>query len=252
MAFFDLFKKNDSSLPQELENLLNMVLSKGEITEKERAVLYAKAEKFDISAAELDIIIDFRLQQETPKKKEELVITEEEIDKKISDFKYSAEDSIDELINKYISIGNLLTLPINKNQEKKTHNALLVFINSITLPKTKDDVLELIVRTKPYCKTSVTSEAAKTFANVGMTMAKSASFVAKAATLGIASKVINKTEGLVNKAIMTDDMELSDAWKTKLLGLIKEAKSKEDTGLFSKTNDYIEKLNAFSKEIKNL
>lgn len=51
---------------------------------------------------------------------------------------------------------------------------------------------------------------------------------------------------------MTDDMELSDAWKTKLLGLIKEAKSKEDTGLFSKTNDYIEKLNDFSKEIKNL
>lgn len=41
-----------------------MVLSKGEITEKERAVLYAKAEKFDISAAELDIIIDFRLQKE--------------------------------------------------------------------------------------------------------------------------------------------------------------------------------------------
>ena len=143
-------------------------------------------------------------------------------------------------------------MPINKNQEKKTHNALLVFINSITLPKTKDDVLELIVRTKPYCKTSVTSEAAKTFANVGMTVAKSASLVGKVATLGFASKVINKTEGLVNKAIMTDDMELSDAWKTKLLDLIKEAKSKEDTGLFSKTNDYIEKLNAFSKEIKNL
>ena len=85
-----------------------------------------------------------------------------------------------------------------------------------------------------------------------MTVAKSASLVGKVATLGFASKVINKTEGLVNKAIMTDDMELSDAWKTKLLGLIKEAKSKEDTGLFSKTNDYIEKLNAFSKEIKNL
>ena len=55
MAFFDLFKKNDSSLPQELENLLNMVLSKGEITEKERAVLYAKAEKFPLISPQVSM-----------------------------------------------------------------------------------------------------------------------------------------------------------------------------------------------------
>ena len=58
MGLFNSFKKRDSGLPKELENLLNMVLENGEITDDEMAVLRAKAEKFDISEGELNIIIN--------------------------------------------------------------------------------------------------------------------------------------------------------------------------------------------------
>ena len=48
MGLFNSFKKRDSGLPKELENLLNMVLENGEITDDEMAVLRAKAEKVKI------------------------------------------------------------------------------------------------------------------------------------------------------------------------------------------------------------
>lgn len=48
MGLFNSFKKRDSGLPKELENLLNMVLENGEITDDEMAVLRAKEEKVKI------------------------------------------------------------------------------------------------------------------------------------------------------------------------------------------------------------
>ena len=73
MGLFDSFKKSDSGLPKELENLLNMVLENGEISDDDMAVLRAKAEKFDISEGELNIIIKNRLLKSQPTAKEEKV-----------------------------------------------------------------------------------------------------------------------------------------------------------------------------------
>lgn len=50
-----------SMYPQELEDLINIAIEDGSITDKERLVLYKKAAKFDIDPDELDMVLESRL-----------------------------------------------------------------------------------------------------------------------------------------------------------------------------------------------
>ena len=54
-------KSSKSMYPQELENLINIAIEDGNITDKERLVLYKKAAKFDIDPDELDMVLESRL-----------------------------------------------------------------------------------------------------------------------------------------------------------------------------------------------
>lgn len=54
-------QSSESMYPQELENLINIAIEDGSITDKERLVLYKKAAKFDIDPDELDMVLESRL-----------------------------------------------------------------------------------------------------------------------------------------------------------------------------------------------
>lgn len=54
-------QSSKSMYPQELENLINIAIEDGSITDKERLVLYKKAAKFDIDPDELDMVLESRL-----------------------------------------------------------------------------------------------------------------------------------------------------------------------------------------------
>lgn len=67
-AFGDTFKKPEleaspakGMYPPELEQLIEIALADGTITDKERLVLYKKAAKFNIDPDELDMLLDSRL-----------------------------------------------------------------------------------------------------------------------------------------------------------------------------------------------
>ena len=47
----------------EIENLINMALADGEVTEKERAVILRKAESLGIDKDEVEMILDAKLHQ---------------------------------------------------------------------------------------------------------------------------------------------------------------------------------------------
>ncbi len=256
MGLFDSFKKSDSSLPKELENLLNMVLENGEISDDEMAVLRAKAEKFDISEGELNIIIKNRLLKSQPTAKEEKVkISLDEVNDKISANLYDANDSYPRLVEKYNTLLDLSAMPLDSNLKTKVHNAKLVFINSIVMPETKEGVIDLLSHTAPYSKTTLTGDVLKTLSSVGTfatkTLIGSVGIVSSIATLGKSKDVINKTQCVVTKAMTTNEMDEIDAWKKKLLEIIKEAKKMAGSALtFNKDNDFSDKLDAFAKQIK--
>ena len=59
----------------EIENLINMALADGEVTEKERAVILRKAESLGIDKDEIEMILDGKLHQleaSKPKQKEKV------------------------------------------------------------------------------------------------------------------------------------------------------------------------------------
>ncbi len=256
MGLFDSFKKSDSGLPKELENLLNMVLENGEISDDEMAVLRAKAEKFDISEGELNIIIKNRLLKSQPTAKEEKVkISLDEVNEKISANLYDANDSYPRLVEKYNTLLDLSAMLLDSNLKTKVHNAKLVFINSIVMPETKEGVIDLLSHTAPYSKTTLGGDVLKTLSSVGTFAAKSlmgsVGVVSSIATLGKSKEVVNKATGVVTKAMTTNEMDEIDAWKKKLLQIVKEAKKMAGSALtFNKDNDFSDKLDAFAKQIK--
>jgi hypothetical protein len=254
MGLFDSFKKSDSGLPKELENLLNMVLENGEITDDEMAVLRAKAEKFDISEGELNIIIKNRLLKSQPTAKEEKVkISLDEVNEKISANLYDANDSYPRLVEKYNTLIDLSAMPLDSNLKTKVHNAKLVFINSIVMPETKEGVIDLLSHTAPYSQTTLGGDVLKTLSSVGTFAASlmgsvsvSVGVVSSIATLGIPEEVANKATGVVTKAMTTNQMVEIDAWKKKLLQIVSNAKK-----TFGGTDaDFNKKLDALAKEIK--
>lgn len=254
MGLFDSFKKSDSGLPKELENLLNMVLENGEVSDDEMAVLRAKAEKFDISEGELNIIIKNRLLKSQPTAKEEKVkISLDEVNDKISANLYDANDSYPRLVEKYNTLLDLSAMPLDSNLKTKVHNAKLVFINSIVMPETKEGVIDLLSHTAPYSKTTLGGDVLKTLSSVGTfatkTLIGSVGIVSSIATLGKSKDVINKTQGVVTKAMTTNEMEEIDAWKKKLLQIVSEAKKTLGGTLFNKDADFNKKLDALAKEI---
>jgi hypothetical protein len=255
MGLFDIFKKSDSGLPKELENLLNMVLENGEITDDEMAVLRAKAEKFDISEGELNIIIKNRLLKSQPTAKEEKVqISLDEVNEKISANLYDANDSYPRLVEKYNALLDLSAMPLDSNLKTKVHNAKLVFINSIVMPETKEGVIDLLSHTVPYSKTTLGGDVLKTLSSVGTFAAKSlmgsVGVVSSIATLGKSKEVVNKATGVVTKAMTTNEMDEIDAWKKKLLQIVSDAKKTLGGTLFNKDADFDKKLDALAKEIK--
>ena len=54
-------QSSESMYPQELEHLIDIAIEDGNITDKERLVLYKKAAKFDIDPDELDMVLESRL-----------------------------------------------------------------------------------------------------------------------------------------------------------------------------------------------
>lgn len=255
MGLFDSFKKSDSGLPKELENLLNMVLENGEITDDDMAVLRAKAEKFDISEGELNIIIKNRLLKSQPTAKEEKVkISLDEVNEKISANLYDANDSYPRLVEKYNTLIDLSAMPLDSNLKTKVHNAKLVFINSIVMPETKEGVIDLLSHTAPYSKTTLGGDVLKTLSSVGTFTAKSlmgsVGVVSYIATLGKSKEVVNNATSVVTKAMTTNQMDEIDAWKKKLLQIVSDAKKTFGGSLFNKDADFNKKLDALAKEIK--
>ena len=62
LAFGTTTKESPKNMyPQELEQLIDIAIEDGNITDKERLVLYKKAAKFDIDTDELDMILESRL-----------------------------------------------------------------------------------------------------------------------------------------------------------------------------------------------
>ena len=45
----------------EIENLINMALADGEVTEKERAIILKKADALDLDVDEVEMILDGRI-----------------------------------------------------------------------------------------------------------------------------------------------------------------------------------------------
>lgn len=253
MGLFDKFKSSDSDLPKDIENLLNIILEDGNITDQERNVLYSKAEKYGISADELDIIINHRISKIEKKEQiSESQVEEKEVDDIISKSRYSSSDSIVVMFKKYNALNNILQLNLSKFQVEKVYAAKSVFVNSICLPENREKILELITTAMPFAKTTAISGFVKGLTDIGFGAVKTFGVVGKVATLGLASDVIDQAEKFTKKVIVSSDAEIANLWKSKLIQMIKDAKKAIKGGIFLSDDDknYSEHLKTLEKQLE--
>ena len=74
---------------------------------------------------------------------------------------------------------------------------------------------------------------------------KGVSAVGKVATLGMANKAMDTIEGVVQSALVSQDMELTMLWRNKLVSVFEEAKALSG-GWLSKDKEFASQL----KELK--
>lgn len=255
------YKKKETTgfeLPGKLEMLLNIALKDGEVSEKELAVLRAEAQKHDISADELDMIIESRMpkQEKEDATSTETRITADELIEVINANLYLESDSVVQTFQKYEILCDYSEKKMSKQDREKLHRAQLTYISSIVSPTDKKVMLELIAHALPYTKKDIKSKALKTASNIGFTALKAVSITAKVATLGIAGKVMDNLEEVMDnleeftqQAIVSNAEELSNAWRSKMDSLFEDAKDLAGN-LFSGDRQFQAKLSALSSQYK--
>ena len=155
----------------ELENLIDMALADGKVTDKERAVILRKAESLGIDKDEVEMILDGKLHQleaSKPKQKEKVgnvktcpacgapvksfqlkcedcdhEFQNTKIDGYINDFQKTIEKAISEkhILYKY-KVNNIEHEIPNETSKDK---AVASLIKSYPLPKNKEDIIELLI-----------------------------------------------------------------------------------------------------------
>lgn len=248
------YKKKETTgfeLPGKLEMLLNIALKNGDVSEKELAVLRAEAQKHDISADELDMIIESRMpkQEKEDATSTETRITADELIEVINANLYLESDSVVQTFQKYEILCDYSEKKMSKHDREKLHRAQLTYISSIVSPTDKKVMLELIAHALPYTKKDIKSIALKTASNIGFTALKAVSITAKIATRGIAGKVMDNLEEITQQAIVSNAEELSNAWRSKMDSLFEDAKDLAGN-LFSGDRQFQAKLSALSSQYK--
>jgi hypothetical protein len=245
MGLFDKKKQTGFELPEKLEMLLEIALKDGEVSEKELSVLRAEAQKHDISADELDMIIESRMPQQTNENSD----ATEDLSTIINANLYQESDTVVEAFQKYENLCDHSTKKISKQEREKLHRAQLTYISSIVSPADKKVMLDLIAHALPYTKKQITSKAIKTATNIGFTALKAVSITAKVATLGLAGKVVDNLEELTKQAIVSNAEELTNAWRSKVDSLFADAKELAGN-LFSGDRQFKTKLSELSDQYK--
>ena len=245
MGLFDKKKQTGFELPEKLEMLLEIALKDGEVSEKELSVLRAEAQKHDISADELDMIIESRMPQQTNENSD----ATEDLSTIINANLYQESDTVVEAFQKYENLCDYSIKKISKQEREKLHRAQLTYISSIVSPADKKVMLELIAHALPYTKKQITSKAIKTATNIGFTALKAVSITAKVATLGLAGKVVDNLEELTKQAIVSNAEELTNAWRSKVDSLFADAKELAGN-LFSGDRQFKTKLSELSDQYK--
>ena len=178
--------------------------------------------------------------------KEESLLTIEEINKTIAETQYSKSDSLTTMLDKYKILYELKENCDDKKQKKVIHNAQWVFINNIQIPNNKPELIEFIVNALPFAKSYSTGmDALKAVTSIGMKTLKGVSAVGKVATLGMANKAMDTIEGVVQSALVSQDMELTVLWRNKLTSAFEKAKALSG-GWLSKDKEFDSQL----KELK--
>ena len=233
MGLFNLFSKKQEpqyEIPAKLEALINMVLKKGEVSEKDLAVLRAEAQKHDISEGELDLILESRL----PKKIE--WIDSQIVENIISSNIYSKEDNIEKIFQKYSSLSECGEKNLSANDRNKLCRAQITFIDAIVVPEDKEAMLDLITRAIPYSKHSMSVDAV---------------------VAGVKSffKNFNSELGISDGANQNDEKvqqnqyrkSLAEAWDRKIERLIQTAKK-----TFGKEKRFMDELDLLEEQFNNV
>lgn len=180
---------------------------------------------------------------------EAVVVAKDIIEKLIAENKYDQSDSVATVLQKYENLRMMSEQPTEKGAKQKLHDAMLMFVNSIVLPTDKKDILDFLVQTMHYTRTSTLNDAVNIAADLGFKVAKTAGMLGKVATLGMASKVLDDAEKLTKKALTTNDTELATAWTLKIEALLKAAKKQHGGNMFGGDKEFTRQLDAIKKQL---
>lgn len=180
---------------------------------------------------------------------EAVVVAKDIIEKLIAENKYDQSDSVATVLQKYENLRMMSEQPTEKDAKQKLHDAMLMFVNSIVLPTDKKEILDFLVQTMHYTRTSTLNDAVNIAADLGFKVAKTAGMLGKVATLGMASKVLDDAEKLTKKALTTNDTELATAWTLKIEALLKAAKKQHGGNMFGGDKEFRNQLDAIKKQL---
>lgn len=180
---------------------------------------------------------------------EAVVVAKDIIEKLIAENKYDQSDSVATVLQKYENLRMMSEQPTEKGAKQKLHDAMLMFVNSIVLPTDKKEILDFLVQTMHYTRTSTLNDAVNIAADLGFKVAKTAGMLGKVATLGMASKVLDDAEKLTKKALTTNDTELATAWTLKIEALLKAAKKQHGGNMFGGDKEFRNQLDAIKKQL---
>lgn len=180
---------------------------------------------------------------------EAVVVAKDIIEKLIAENKYDQSDSVATVLQKYENLRMMSEQPTEKGAKQKLHDAMLMFVNSIVLLTDKKDILDFLVQTMHYTRTSTLNDAVNIAADLGFKVAKTAGMLGKVATLGMASKVLDDAEKLTKKALTTNDTELATAWTLKIEALLKAAKKQHGGNMFGGDKEFRNQLDAIKKQL---
>ena len=259
MGLFSKKQESQYELPAKLEKLLQMAVKDGEITEDELTDLRAEAEKNDICKEELNMYLEYYLQEQAKdKSSSKQIVSSEKINTIINGNLYSTDDSVTQIFQKYEILCDYASQKMESKDYDKLHRAQLAFISSIASPSDKDTMLELIAHSIPYTKKRIADKALQALANIGAGALKTVSFSAKVvkfATLGklkvadVAANAVDNLGELTEQAAITNAEELAKAWRSKVDCLFADAKELAG-GLFSGDRQFKTKLSELSEQYK--
>lgn len=177
-----------------------------------------------------------------------VVMSKDEFNNIIDENRYTDGDNTDVIVNKYENIIGMDEKSMNNDMKSKRHDAMLVFVNSITLFTQKDDILEFLVRTMQYTRSNTFNDALHVVANIGFKAVKTAHVLTNIASFGLTSSMMNQAEKITKKVLTTNDGELASAWEMKIKAQIQLAK-KTYGGLLRKDKDFLNQLKSIENQL---